>query len=470
LKKIGGGVNNVNIVLLTLALTGSWLCLLTTAPAQTFGVKIGHKKLLLTHSMTLQNPSPASQCWSGIPLPANGCGSVSSPTLPHGLLLWVNDDSEWEPVPACTQSGQRGWAVLFTNVSYNQKTYTVYYYSTVNGQDDAWVHLRNSGNDGIEITLQPKSTYESQWLGTTARRQDLRVYLAWYSSYWEVQNGCYQLKSSWSSRVPDTGVLASYSGRIGTIPISSSSADAAIDNRPICFDPALGYEYPKFGSYTYLGGLFVGQVPQYYGSGTGARTQTNPDLSATGRTLLRFNVSWTSLPGTLKAGCLTLFYRASPNGVFLANTNGSQAIGVYQLPSNLQSWTENSVTWQWLIDGNYYGSTPLANTVKLGSTNPLADRLKPGNYNDFFGSDGKLKMRAEMSLLSNDTMGEVTIPFNTLSLWNPSGQQWSGLVALDGEGTPLTVPQADPLWYYFLGKEHSEASSGALRPRLWLAW
>lgn len=453
--------------LLVWLLAGSWLCLPIPAAAQTFTsgpVYTGHKKLLVRVGLNpIGNPGPS-------------CSEFPD----HALLLWVNDDSGWRPSPEYVQNPfQRGWALLQQNISYNNKTYTLYKYQTCPSGDDPWAPLQVDSST-LDIQLIPSSF--SDWETTTqVKKQDLQLYIDHYFNYWVQQpGGGWQVNTNWDG-TPGSGAVLLFNGYVATVPmLASSCADAAIDNRPICKYPNLGLEYPKFGSYRYLGGLFAGQVPQYYGSER-VEGQTAPDLSGTGRSLLKFHYP-EGFPTSIESACLVLAYRASPHAA--VNTNGEKGIGVWCLPnvSGSINWLEHEVTWALMQTLNL--DHHLDRVERLGSTKDLVpssihlDRLQPDGFASDYRSDGRLIMRSELGTHAN----RYGLPLNTASVpvvmpvyggltsrWQPQGQYLGLVVALDQEETSLH--SADPYgWYYFISKDYGSGVNGSNCPRLWFVY
>lgn len=466
-EKNRGGVNSVNTILTVFLIVGSWLCLPVPTDAQTFSpgsVFTGHKKLLVRFGLNpIGNPGP-------------NCSEFPH----HALLLWVNDDSGWRPSPEYVQNPfQRGWELLQQNISYNNKTYTLYKYQTCPNGDDPWALLQVD-NSTLDIQLIPTSS--SGW-GTTSqvKKQDLQLYIDHYFSYWVQQSGGgWQVNSNWNGAPGSSAVLV-FTGYVATVPmLASACADAAIDNRPICPEPQWGLEYPKFGSYRYLGGLFAGQVPQYYGSERND-TQTAPDLSGTGRSLLKFHYP-EGFPSNIESACAVLFYRASPHAT--VNTGGEKGIGVWSLPnvSGSINWLENEVTWALMqtlgLDHQLNRGERLGSTKDLVPSSFSLERLQPEGFATDYHNDGRLKMRSELGtdqnrygLPVNTDLVPVVMPVYGIqtSRWHPQGAYLGLVVALDEEETSLH--SANPYgWYYFIGKDYGSGVNGSNCPRLWFVY
>ncbi|GBC93369.1 hypothetical protein HRbin15_01860 [bacterium HR15] len=250
--------------------------------------------------------------------------------------------------------------------------------------------------------------------------------------------------------------------KVTTVPICKEigqSADASVDNRPVCPAPEQPLTYAKFGTYTYLGGLFVGQVPWRYGN---RDWQSAPDLSGTGRTLLRF-YNPDGFPTQVDAACLSLVYTATPNGVALSSPL-PKPIGVCSLSPD---WQESEVSWQFLKQQGLH--TPFTSGW-IGTTRDLGDEHNPirprGDEIDAVDVDGSgnVKVFAE-SQWQPTTIKRVIIPI-PLGTLSAQGQYVSLLLTLQPEAIFEPDSSAPPTWYYFLGKEHPLANERTF-PRLW---
>lgn len=110
------------------------------------------------------------------------------------------------------------------------------------------------------------------WLSGTAVQRQFAIYLMPYHRAWQLYasegNGCYNealnrcnpqccywdFAEGWNWR-PIPGAAEVWDLTIASLP---AEADAAMDNRPVCEDLSLPPTNPRFGKYTYMGGLFVG--------------------------------------------------------------------------------------------------------------------------------------------------------------------------------------------------------------------
>jgi len=256
-----------------------------------------------------------------------------------------------------------------------------------------------------------------------------------------------------------------FRGKVTTVPISSAieqAADAAVDNRPVCPNPAQPPTYAKFGTYTYLGGLFIGQVPWWYGN---QRTdwQTAPDLSGTGRILLRF-YNPDGFPAQVAAACLSLVYTATPNGVALSNP-APKPIGVRALPQ--ANWQETEVSWKFLEENNLHTAFTNNDQGWIGTTETLSEPIRPsgeGETNAVNLNDGTVQIVPEAAWTPT-TIKRVVIPL-TANVLNLRGQYAAFLLALKTEAPFRSDSPSQPTWYYFLGKEHP-STDGSTCPRLW---
>jgi len=263
----------------------------------------------------------------------------------------------------------------------------------------------------------------------------------------------------------DIRVRLLFKGKVTSLPIISDipqSADAAVDNRPVCPNPELPPTYAKFGKYTYLGGLFVGQVPWRYGE----RWQTSPDLSGTGRTLLKF-YNPTGFPTRVDAACLSLAYTATPYGVATSYPR-TKPIGVVPVPSN--DWDENSVSWAFLEQvGLTNALTNTSGSYWIGSTQWLHELVRPPFYENALDNEGNLMIRPERSTNPSQDwernwrqIRRVVIPLNQ---WTAQGNSLSLLLALYPE-EPFSSELSPFVWYYFWSKDHP-LTDGRTCPRLW---
>ncbi len=261
-----------------------------------------------------------------------------------------------------------------------------------------------------------------------------------------------------------------------SLPISAGipeSADAAVDSRPVCPEPQAPPTFAKFGRYAYLGGLFVGQVPWFYGNRYD--WQTSPDLSGTGRTLLKFynytvspdnSRNSTNFPTSVFAACLSLAYTGTPQGVAASSPSPKQ-IGVVAVPRS--DWDENSVSWQFLQENNLAGA--FTNTQWVGwigwtvNLNELLAPLPPENALD---DQGQIVIRSERDWeRSWQQIKRVVIPLNRWPVQDNS-PFLSLLLALYPE-VEFGRDLSSYVWYYFFGKDYP-ATNGRTCPRLWYVW
>lgn len=267
-------------------------------------------------------------------------------------------------------------------------------------------------------------------------------------------------RSSWRS----SAAQLLFRGKVTTVPISSAmgqAADAAVDNRPVCPNPAQPPTYAKFGTYTYLGGLFIGQVPWWYGN---QRTdwQTAPDLSGTGRILLRF-YNPDGFPAQVAAACLSLVYTATPNGVALS-AHAPKPIGVCALPQ--ANWQEAEVSWKLLEENNLHTAFTNNDQGWIGTTEALSELIRPSGEGETnaVNDDGTVQIRPEVAWTPTP-IKRVVIPL-TANVLNLQRQYAAFLLALKPEAPFGSDSPSQPAWYYFLSKEHP-STDGATCPRLW---
>ncbi len=279
-----------------------------------------------------------------------------------------------------------------------------------------------------------------------------------------------ELKECWICVPRGNGAKPLFSGKVTTVPISPripQSADASVDTRPVCPSPEQPPTYANFGDYTYLGGLFVGQVPWHYNSRRDR--QTSPDLSGTGRTLLKFH-NPDGFPTQPTAACLSLLYTAIPDGVYTSSLQ-TKPIGVRLLSQ--VDWEESTASWR--LMQNWGLDTPFTdeNTGWLSSTKVLTDDkyepIRPTDeYNPVY-NEGHLIRFGERCYNAYDQCWErnheiikrVVIPLEALQFQHRT--LLSLLLALYPE-EQFNNPK--PIWYYFMSKEHPLAS-GKTYPRLW---
>ncbi|MEO0248295.1 MAG: hypothetical protein ABIN58_01905 [candidate division WOR-3 bacterium] len=401
-----------------------------------------------------------------VQLLCDGCsyddGCSIGPHATDGILVWVNNESGWVPT---RRNGAR-WCLVSNSVSINDEAYSLYFYPTcdVCEEGNPEEEVGPSGNLSLLFTLSQQAREE--WLSAEVYQKPFKLYVASYRSYWreERRDGrIYWVRCSGWDNTPwgcDGGAWGVVL-QIASVPISGSvqgSADAAVDNRLICPHPERGYEYPNFGSYTYLGGLFAGQVPWYYGQ---RGEQRAPDLSGTGRTLLRFRKP-DGLP-EFSSACVVLFYHATPRAV-AEGTNPSHALGLYRPPQGSQNFEEGTLTWRVFEGVAGYKPGELADK-KVGGTAEFAELdecLRNSDYAENYEAGGKLRMRAEQE---RPPLTPVTVPMR-LSRWEPQGDTLTLLLALQDE---TDTPRGDsPCWYYFRSKEYG--SDSHYFPRLWIVW
>jgi hypothetical protein len=243
------------------------------------------------------------------------------------------------------------------------------------------------------------------------------------------------------------------------------SADAAVDNRPVCPDLNEPPTFAKFGNYTLLGGLFVGQVPWWYGE----RWQTAPDLSGVGRTLLKF-YNPTGFPTRVDAACISLAYTATPYGV-AASGASIKSIGVVAVPRN--DWDEASVSWAFLQQVELAYPFSEGYSQWIGSTQWLHELVRPPAFENALDDRGKLVIRPERPTNNHPSedwernwhqIRRVVIPLDR-NRWTAQGNYLSLLLALHFE-EPFNSELRSYVWYYFWSKDHP-LTDGRTCPRLW---
>jgi len=563
----------VKLVRLAVLLT-IFTCTTSLLAAQFSPVLIGHNRLVFPSAVSdsygyFSPPSPTETI--SLPFPycaqcncTGNCWYDVPPFKMHGIIMWINDDSGWQPVSQITDengNSRQLWCrlyiggretVRFRDSSGVERDYRIYFLRfdpLCDWQPSRW------------FVFEPHPD-RSVWETRRAEERDLVVYIDAYAYYWRVnvrtsvavscngkppteeerkEEGGYHTGSfpppdgdgtsggsggnracwcylddpndshyrSWMLRSEDpdpdmrwdgtpdfagkygkphlcatfnisgqgpcsvclvgrddtdTRVSLLFRGKVGSVPIIgdiSQSADAAVDSRLVCPDPSQSPSYPKFGTYKFLGGLFVGQVPQDYSR---CRGQTAPDLSGTGRTLLKFYHP--NMPTQVAAACVSLAYTATPQGV-AESTPTAKAIGAVAVPSS--DWDESSVSWAFLEQiglGNPLGGS---DNRWIGSTKDLRDYAKvliPREENSI--DQGNLQIRPERRVSRFPESWEshwrqirrVVVP---LTNWTARGRYLSLLLALHPEESQVNNSY---VWYYFLGKEH-ELTNERNCPRLW---
>jgi hypothetical protein len=356
------------------------------------------------------------------------------------------------------------------------------------------------------------------WMARTAIQKSFTIYLMPYHHAWELYHAghsCTAINDPWVGRLicppsccywgfseewdwtpqPQFGIQQ-LEVTIAALPVE---ADAAIDNRPICPDPSLPPTNPRFGTYTYMGGLFVGQVRHWY-QGDQSRNrdddarQTTPDLSGTGRTLLRF-YSPTPLQSPVHSAALVLYYTATPYFVHYHNPSQSDAFGAIMLrkvggnADAVNFWQEETIQWDWLNHFGQLSVEPVTNFHLVVPGDNTLWCLLENPYNPSPGcgwSDKRLQARSSGVDIPTSFVS-VVLGANNLSLlpFTPAGQSGAYLnllvtLANEERGVRLHFPDTDgPLkWYYFLSKDHRFLSedhpraqeNAHLLPRLWLLW
>lgn len=496
----------------------------TPLPAQNYGgqVAIGHNRLVfinpvLDNTYGVIDIPPEVQLGTrcGDPPRPVSC-SFPIPPFPHqGIILWINDDSGWQPDPA------KGWQPLQPNesqtVSIAWRKFRVYLLPYDPGQEQGW----HPSDKFVFVPYPNRSAWEEQ----QKQERELTIYIDEYAYYWQLcrndtnlsdrsgnqcQTCCYQDPNGrwycwvwrdgwdgtpdrtgqfgapylcgwfyfaecppanrwvWNCETPrapfQNGAQCLFRGKVATVPLCSQvvqSADAALDNRPVCPDLEQPPTYAKFGKYTYLGGLFVGQVPWWYGQH--GRWQQAPDLSGTGRTLLKF-YNPDGFPLQVDAACLSLVYTATPNAVALSYSQSTKAIGV-RIPSdpsnpNWTNWQEDTVSWLLIEQLNLQEA--FGDNGWVGSTKWLSNEIRPSDDADPVDQNGNLIVHSELGWRT-DTINRVVIPLRS---WSAQGQFVSLLLALHPEAPPIQNPATSPIWYYFLSKDHP-LTTGRTCPRLW---
>ena len=467
--------------------------------------------------------------------PNRDSGSFCEFTIPafphHGIIMWINHDSGWQPSSWFWQqlriNGQE--TVRFRAPGdTEERDYRIY---LLPYNPDNWQRLLCS--DGWQSFLcfvfEPYGV--SVWEQRAAEERKLIIYVDEYGYYWQLcrynpppteSSGqrcstccevsvCWVQRDNWDGTPDFEGRFGSphlcgwfqfffylpyggwrycwrwiceegrpraarllFKGTVTSLPIISDipqSADAAVDNRPVCPDPELPPTFAKFGTYTHLGGLFVGQVPWQYGE----RWQTAPDLSGTGRTLLKF-YNPTGFPNRVEAACVSLAYTATPYWVAAAYPH-HKPIGVVAVPRS--DWDENSVSWAFLQEvglGCPFSEYPPNEPAEcrnrqvewIGSTQWLHELVRPPVAENALDQNGNLKIRPERGNSEGNwernwrQIKRVVIP---LSQWTAQGNYLSLLLALHPE-EPFSPELSPYVWYYFLAKEH-ELTDGRTCPRLW---
>lgn len=346
------------------------------------------------------------------------------------------------------------------------------------------------------------------WMAPTAVQKSFTLYLMPYHEAWMLRSdtSCEAYSDGtnlrcWPPRCCYWGFrdgwdwtprfAAGLQVRIATLPVE---ADAALDNRPVCEDLSLPLTNPRFGRYTYMGGLFVGQVRHWYLANNSRQQdddarQTTPDLSGTGRTLLRF-YSPTPLPSQpVYSAALVLYYTATPYFVHYYNSQQADAFGAVMLRKEgegadaVNLWNEATIRWDWL---NHFGlATERVSNFHLvipDENNRWCLLQEPYERSlvsmECGWTNKQLKSRSSGVDIPTKFVS-VGLAGNNLSLlsFTPTGQSGSYLNLLvtranEEQGSALHFPDSDgPLaWYYFLSKDHQLAQDARLLPRLWLLW
>jgi len=561
--------HQLSLIRFTLLLA-SLLLLPTFLPAQTqMQVVIGHNRLALLN--TLNNfidpqrffSQPSAESSTTFRMPPLGsihcdphdpnsrttwCEFTVPPFPHHGIIMWINHDSGWQPVAIDEQEGP-----LWRPLNVNNGTNIVYFDDPNDPSDQPrayrvyilaydpqryWDYSRYFSYF-IFVPYSEQPSDQSLWEQRTKVERELIVYIDAYKYYWQLchqnwsshshpsechtccengtgwvpregwdgrpccENGtCWVRREGWDGRpdfngeyglphycgwfyfpgcpieqrwhwlcygrsdlYADIRVRLLFKGKVTSLPITSDipqSADAAVDNRPVCPNPEQPPTFAKFGNYTLLGGLFVGQVPWWYGE----RWQTAPDLSGTGRTLLKF-YNPDGFPTNVSAACLSLAYTATPYGVATSGPT-TKPIGVVAVPRN--DWDENSVSWAFLQEvglGHPFSGQSSVNWI--GSTQWLHELVRPPRAENALDDNGNLTIRPERSSNPSEDwernwrqVRRVVIP---LTQWTAQGNYLSLLLALHYE-QPFRSDLSPYVWYYFLAKEHP-LTDGRTCPRLW---
>lgn len=432
------------------------------------------------------------------------------PTFPYnGIIIWINDDSGWQPEGWIQLQFPDGNGGIRPTVNIEGRPYRVYWRP---------YQVENPSARFVLVPYPNRSVWEQQ----SIVERDLIIYIDEYGYYWQLCNynarlqsglncrtccsstedcwvpregwdgtpdfagnfgpphlcGWFYFPPSWQEGCPSQGLWQwqcssrhplgrgaqlLFRGKVTSVPLcceDAQSADAAVDSRPVCPDPEKPPTYAQFGKYTFLGGLFTGQVPFWYGNSR-VEGQTSSDLSGTGRTLLRFYHP-NGFPAQVDAACLSLVYTATPNSV-ADSFPQAKAIGVKPLPST--EWVESEVSWKLLEQLNLHMPFTEQNHGWLGSTRDLIETIRPRDDHDPVDMSGNLTMHAERTW-SSTTIKRVVVPLTSL---NPIGQQRqfaSLLLALYTEEPIGQRSPSNPTWYYFLGKEHPMTTPRTC-PRLW---
>lgn len=422
--------------------------------------RVGHRMSAFKTGLDTSNPvlPPSGDNYSHIP---NFGTNPGTGVPPHGLLIWLNDDSQLAaPGIDTTWTYQTGGT-----------TYKLYYLPTFGFASSDWEEISwrdDEGDPTDKIAVRLAASGSGWSSGTSVQAKPVKLYVARYSTYWVEhkhysQNQRWEIDPEWDYEPPTSSL---FNGFLATIPIGATGgADASIDNRLICvkatqeggIDPNVPLGYPSFGNYTYSGGLFVGRVPWYYGDRT---LMTSPDLSGVGRTLLRFKHD-TSLPGTIKSAAVSLVYHSTPDAVKTDTQSATSDLALYSVPDMSYDWAESTVTWAFLEtadDGEpWFSNSPLDGTVRMGSHSQLDPTLGE--------TSASLSMRSDKSALPIDWR-RVTIPVKNVGMWEPSDSLISFIVGL----TPEHATPTPFCWYYFFGKEYDGATAHDLAPRLWILY
>ncbi|GIV10993.1 MAG: hypothetical protein KatS3mg020_0484 [Fimbriimonadales bacterium] len=497
----------------------------TLSPLQaqiSFRVGIGHNRLALLNAVSdsyghFDTPSATNPQSIDLARRCGGYIQICTFTIPpfphHGIIMWINDDSGWQPEGWQRIRVPNGRGEQVNTVNIDGRAFRVYLlpYSP----EHSWAPSQKF----VFVPYPDRSVWEQQ----VKAERDLIIYIDEYGYYWQLcrkdgqfhssgneckiccndQQSCWVPREDWDG-TPDltgnfgpphlcgwfgfrelivdnqvvcqaewvwscssqrlSGARRLFHGTVTTVPIYReivSSADAAVDNRPVCPNPEQPPTYAKFGAYTYLGGLFVGQVPWEYGG----RGQTAPDLSGTGRTLLRF-YNPDGFPTQVTAACLSLVYTATPNGVAQSSPQ-TKAIGVRALPQ--ADWQETEVSWRYMETNHL--NLPFGQEQDqgwIGTTRGLGDMnnpIRPRDEDDPVDSNGNLQIVAEQDW-KRTPIKRVVIPLGGLNVLGQQREYVALLLALHPEAPFRQNSPSQPTWYYFLGKEHPWTDERTC-PRLW---
>lgn len=225
--------------------------------------------------------------------------------------------------------------------------------------------------------------------------------------------------------------------------------------------------------------------------------QNTPDLSGTGRSLLRFR-NPNGLPNRVRAASLVMHYTATPYYVYHYRTDEADAFGATMLrhPNNssVNYWNEESVRWDWLghFSLDNLRVSPNSFHLKMRDTDlswciaqepyEVGGRVR-SDCSYWSGTELRMRIGSGSSVDMPADIVPVTLTSGELSLLSFTQQGVSGglvnfLFTLSDEEQSdtsrnrLHFPEDGPIkWYYFLSKQHPWAGQDSrYLPRLWLVW